>query len=221
MPEQPSSEMARAIQDVTERAQLLVREEVALAKAEMTEKVTKLIKGAVFGIVAGVFAVFALIYLLHALSWGIWDLIGGEDNFWVGFLITGVVILIVGTIAGLLASHAADGDRGGQADQGHADRRPGGDAEGCRRGPPGAGGGVALMAETRTAEEIRRSIEANRTELGLAVERLRAEVAEVTDWRKQLNTHRKQVLIGAAVAGFVLGGGIAALTGLVSGGDRD
>ena len=103
MPEQPSSEMARAIQDVTERAQLLVREEVALAKAEMTEKVTKLIKGAVFGIVAGVFAVFALIYLLHALSWGIWDVIGGEDDFWLGFLITGVVILIVGAIAGLLA----------------------------------------------------------------------------------------------------------------------
>ena len=77
------------------------------------------------------------------------------------------------------------------------------------------------MAEVRTAEEIRRSIEANRTELGLAVERLRSEVAEVTDWRKQLNKHRKQVLIGAAVAGFVLGGGIAALTGLVSGGDRD
>ena len=78
------------------------------------------------------------------------------------------------------------------------------------------------MAETRTAEEIRRSIEANRTELGIAVERLRSEVTEVTDWRKQLNKHRKQVLIGAAVAGFVLGGGIAALTGLVSGGgDRD
>ena len=103
MAEQPSSEMAQAIQDVTERAQLLVREEVALAKAEMTEKVTKLIKGAVFGIVAGVFAVFALIYLLHALSWGIWDLIGGSDDFWLGFLITGVLILVVGIIAGLLA----------------------------------------------------------------------------------------------------------------------
>ncbi len=103
MPEQPTSELARAIQDVTERAQLLVREEVALAKAEMTEKVTKLIKGAVFGIVAGVFAVFALIYLLHALSWGLWDLIGGSDDFWLGFLITGVLILIVGVIAGLLA----------------------------------------------------------------------------------------------------------------------
>jgi len=77
------------------------------------------------------------------------------------------------------------------------------------------------MGGVRSAEEIRRSIEANRTELGLAVERLRGEVAEVTDWRKQINKHRKQVLIGAAVAGFVLGGGIAALTGLVGGGGDD
>ena len=73
------------------------------------------------------------------------------------------------------------------------------------------------MGGVRSAEEIRRSIEANRTELGLAVERLRGEVAEVTDWRKQINKHRKQVLIGAAVAGFVLGGGIAAMTGVLSG----
>jgi hypothetical protein len=77
------------------------------------------------------------------------------------------------------------------------------------------------MAATRTPEEIRRSIEANRAELGLAVERLRAEVSDVTDWRKQLNRYRREVLIGAAVAGFVLGGGIAALAGLVTGGDDD
>jgi hypothetical protein len=75
------------------------------------------------------------------------------------------------------------------------------------------------MAETRTPEEIRRSIEANRAELGLAVDRLRAEVAEVTDWRKQINRRRKQFLIGAAVAGFVIGGGLAALGALVSGRD--
>ena len=62
---------------------------------------------------------------------------------------------------------------------------------------------------TRSPEEIRQSIEANRAELGMAVERLRQEVAVVTDWRGQLRTHQKQVLIGAAVAGFVLGGGIA------------
>ena len=73
------------------------------------------------------------------------------------------------------------------------------------------------MAETRNPEEIRRSIEANRAELGLAVERLRGEVAEAADWRKHLRNHQREVLIGAAVAGFVLGGGIAAMTGLLTG----
>ena len=62
---------------------------------------------------------------------------------------------------------------------------------------------------TRSPEEIRQSIEANRAELGMAVERLRQEVAVVTDWRGPLRQHQKQVLIGAAVAGFVIGGGIA------------
>ena len=66
----------------------------------------------------------------------------------------------------------------------------------------------------RTPEEIRASIEANRTELAHSLVRLRGEVAEVTDWRKQIVTHQKQVLIGAAVAGFVLGGGIAGIVGL-------
>jgi uncharacterized membrane protein YqjE len=99
-----NSDLAQAIQDVTEKAQLLVREEVALAKAEMTEKVSKLIKGAIFGIVAGVFAVFALIYLLDALSWGLWRLIDdGGTNYWIGFLIVGVLLIILGAIGGLLA----------------------------------------------------------------------------------------------------------------------
>lgn len=69
----------------------------------------------------------------------------------------------------------------------------------------------------RTPPEIRGSIEANRAELGLAVERLRGEVAVATDWRRQLAAHKKQVIVGAAVAGFVLGGGIAAVTGLLTG----
>ena len=103
MADQQSSELARAVQDITEKAQLLVHEEIELAKAEMTEKVTKLVRGAIFGIVAGVFAVFALVYLLHALSWGLWDVIGNDTNFWLGFLITGALILIIGAIAGLIA----------------------------------------------------------------------------------------------------------------------
>jgi hypothetical protein len=67
---------------------------------------------------------------------------------------------------------------------------------------------------TRSPEEIRASIEANRAQLAHSLERLRGEVAEATDWRRQIATHQKQVLIGAAAAGFVLGGGIAGFFGL-------
>ena len=66
----------------------------------------------------------------------------------------------------------------------------------------------------RSPAEIRASIESNRAELAVSVEKLRGEVAQLTDWRSQLTAHRKQVVIGAAVAGFVLGGGIAGVTGL-------
>lgn len=75
------------------------------------------------------------------------------------------------------------------------------------------------MGAARSPEEIRQSIEANRAQLGSAVERLRSEFAEATDWRKKLVENRRNVLIGAAVAGFVLGGGIAAIGGLFSRGD--
>jgi hypothetical protein len=71
------------------------------------------------------------------------------------------------------------------------------------------------MSTSRTPEQIRASIESNRVELAGSLERLRGEVAQVTDWRRQLSTHRTQVVVGAAVAGFVLGGGIAALGGLL------
>jgi hypothetical protein len=74
---------------------------------------------------------------------------------------------------------------------------------------------------TRTPEEIRASIEQNREELGVSLEKLRAEVVRVTDWRSQLRRHQQQVVIGAGVAGFVLGGGIAALGALAfSGGGK-
>jgi hypothetical protein len=73
------------------------------------------------------------------------------------------------------------------------------------------------MAEARSAEEIRDSIEAHRAELALSVDSLRRELTRASDWRAQFRRHKREVLIGAAVAGFVLGGGIAALTGLVSG----
>ncbi len=74
-----------------------------------------------------------------------------------------------------------------------------------------------MATGARTPEEIRASIEQNRLELGSSLERLRLEVVRVTDWRSQLQRHQKQAMIGAGVAGFVLGGGLAALGALTFG----
>jgi hypothetical protein len=59
----------------------------------------------------------------------------------------------------------------------------------------------------RSAEEIRSSIEANRAQLAVSVGRLRGEIDHLADWRGHLARHRTKVLIGAAVTGFVVGGG--------------
>ena len=71
-----------------------------------------------------------------------------------------------------------------------------------------------MSPQARKPEDIRASIEQNRRELGDAIQRLQVEINEATDWRKQLRTHQQQVVIGAAVAGFVIGGGIAGFTGI-------
>lgn len=65
----------------------------------------------------------------------------------------------------------------------------------------------------RTPEEIRASVEVTRQELQYSIKDLETKVHEMTDWRSMLARNRKQVLIGAAVAGFVIGGGIAGFTG--------
>jgi Protein of unknown function (DUF3618) len=70
---------------------------------------------------------------------------------------------------------------------------------------------------TRSPEEIRASIEQNRAELGQSLDRLRGEVVRLTDWRGQLRIHQQQAMIAAGVAGFVVGGGLAALGGIAFG----
>jgi hypothetical protein len=66
-------------------------------------------------------------------------------------------------------------------------------------------------------EVIRASIEETRKELAFSVNDLRSKMAELTDWRRQLAENRNAALVGAAVAGFVVGGGIAATFSLLSG----
>lgn len=66
----------------------------------------------------------------------------------------------------------------------------------------------------RSPAEIRMSVEETRRELEYSLNDLSAKVTEITDWRSQLVRHKRELVIGAAVAGFVVGGGIAAFTGL-------
>ncbi len=70
-----------------------------------------------------------------------------------------------------------------------------------------------MSTQPRTPEQIRASIAANQAGLASSLTQLRGEVVAVADWRRQINAHRREVLIGAAVAGFVIGGGIAAIFG--------
>jgi hypothetical protein len=58
----------------------------------------------------------------------------------------------------------------------------------------------------RSAAEIRRDIDLQRHDLGYSVELLRGRVAELTDWRRQVREHRSQLIVGAAVVGFAVGG---------------
>jgi hypothetical protein len=61
----------------------------------------------------------------------------------------------------------------------------------------------------RSAAEIRRDIDLQRNELRHSVEALRGRVTELTDWRRQVREHRSELVIGAAVVGFAIGGLLA------------
>jgi uncharacterized membrane protein YqjE len=91
--------------DVSERVSGLVREEIELAKAEISEKVSSLVRGGVVGIVAGTFAFLGLILLMHAIAWLLNDLFF-DDSVWAGFLIEGVIFFIIAGVAGFIAYKA-------------------------------------------------------------------------------------------------------------------
>jgi uncharacterized membrane protein YqjE len=88
--------------DVSEKTSTLIREEIELARAEVTEKITKLLRGSVVGLVAGVFAFLALIMFMHGVAWLLNDLVFG-DKTWPGFLVEGLIFLVVGALAGYYA----------------------------------------------------------------------------------------------------------------------
>jgi uncharacterized membrane protein YqjE len=98
--------IAHGIQEISERVSVLVHEEIELAKAEMTEKVTRLVKGAVIGIAAGIFVVFGLVYLLHGFAWLAWYELFPDNQFFWGFFVVAAVLFLVGALAGFIAARA-------------------------------------------------------------------------------------------------------------------
>ena len=88
--------------DISEKTSVLIREEIELAKAEVTEKVSKLVKGGVVGIAAGVFLLLFLAMFMHAIAWLLNDLFFG-DTVWLGFLVEALIWLAIAGIAGFVA----------------------------------------------------------------------------------------------------------------------
>jgi uncharacterized membrane protein YqjE len=105
-PQNNSQNIAQAIQEVSERAQLLVREEIELAKTEISEKLSRLVKGMIVGLAAGIFVVCGLLFVLHGLAWLAWfELFPDQQYFW-GFFVVAAVLFLLGALAGFMAARA-------------------------------------------------------------------------------------------------------------------
>jgi uncharacterized membrane protein YqjE len=93
--------VAELVFDVSERTSSLIREEIELAKAEVSEKVAKLLRGSAVGAAAGVFAFFALILVMEGVAWLLNEQV--FNNFWAGFFVEAVIFLLIAAAAGFFA----------------------------------------------------------------------------------------------------------------------
>ena len=102
MPAEPeqSDSLAAAVTEVSEKLSVLVRDEIELAKAEVTVKVSGLARGAAAVAIGAVFGVFALIFVLLTIAWGINSITG---DVWPGFAVVMVLLLLLTVGAFLFA----------------------------------------------------------------------------------------------------------------------
>ena len=91
--------------DVTERASTLIREEIELAKTEVSEKVGKLLRGSAVGVAAGVFAFLALILVMEGIAWLLNEEVF-DGKTWPGFFVEAAAFLLVAALAGYIAYRA-------------------------------------------------------------------------------------------------------------------
>ena len=100
----PSAEknLGEIVSEVSEKASLLVRQEIELAKAEVTSKISKLTRGAAVAAAAGVFLIFGITMFFHTLAWLLLDLFNFGE-IWYGFAIVTGILFLLAILAGLLA----------------------------------------------------------------------------------------------------------------------
>ena len=98
--------IAQAVQSVTASTQALVRDQIDLAKLEMQAKASVFGRGAAVGAAAGAFVIGALTLILQGFAWLAWYLIFPEEQFFWGFFLVAVILLIIAAIAGFLAYKA-------------------------------------------------------------------------------------------------------------------
>ncbi len=79
--------------DVAEKGSSLVREEIELAKTEITEKVAKILRGSVVGLAAGTFAFLALILIMEGVAWLLAEEVF-DGNAWPGFFVEAALFLL-------------------------------------------------------------------------------------------------------------------------------
>jgi uncharacterized membrane protein YqjE len=87
--------------EVSDRASVLIREEIELAKTEVTEKFNRLLRGSVAGLAAGIFVLLALALAMHGVAWLLNDLV--FNNPWAGFFVEAGLFLLIAAAAGLFA----------------------------------------------------------------------------------------------------------------------
>jgi uncharacterized membrane protein YqjE len=104
-PEPDKKSVADLVFDVSQGTSSLVREEFELAKAEVTEKVGKLLRGSAVGIAAGVFAFLALILVMEGIAWLLNEEVF-DGKAWPGFFIEAAVFLLIAAAAGYIAYRA-------------------------------------------------------------------------------------------------------------------
>jgi len=90
---------------VSERASLLVREEIELVKAEVAEKAGKLGRGAVVGIAAGLFLSIGVLFLGHMVAFLLGRVVF-DGRIWLGYAVVAGLLFVLGAVAGLLAARA-------------------------------------------------------------------------------------------------------------------